>query len=92
VQVQARERERSDTDNHAHELSRINLQVCSTCGSFVVITYTKTKTGKLVRAEIELDLKIRSSRVYQLHQAVGHVKGISKESYDAAMIREETCW
>jgi hypothetical protein len=90
--VQAKERGRSDTVNHVHELSRINLQVCSNCGSFVVITYTKTKTGKLVRAEIELDLKIRSSRVYQLHPAMGLVKGISKESYDAVRIREETCW
>jgi len=90
--VQVKQREQSDTINHAHELSRINLQVCNTCGSFFVTTYTKTKTGRLVRAEIELDLKIRSSQVYRLHPPMGHVKGISKESYYAVRIREETCW
>jgi len=90
--VQGKEREQSDIVNHIHELSRINLQVCTNCGSFIVTTYTKTKTGRLVRTEIELDLKIRSSRVYQLHRAMEHVKGISKESYDAVRIREETCW
>jgi hypothetical protein len=90
--VQVKEREGTDPINHVHELSRINLQVCNTCGNFIVTKYTKTKTGRLVREEIELDLKIKSSRVYQLQTAMGQVKGLSKESHDAARIIEETSW
>ena len=49
-------------NNHIHRLVRVNLQTCSDCGRFFVTTYTRTKNGELVLTELELDLKVKSSR------------------------------
>ncbi|TMI57406.1 hypothetical protein E6H18_04920 [Candidatus Bathyarchaeota archaeon] len=82
----------SSDEKHSHQLSRANLQVCNTCGSFFVTRYKETEKGELVLEELELEVKVTSSRIGQFSSTVRQVNGAPKESSDIDKTREETCW
>lgn len=88
----AKETSIHEHDTSIHHLVRVNLQACSACGRFFITTFARTKKGELVLREIELDLKVRSSRIrpYDSSERQG---GISPaETADRANSRQETCW
>ena len=88
----AKETSPRESDKHIHSLVRVNLQACSECGSFLITTYERTESGDLVLRELELDLKVKSSRVrpYPLHG--DQVCATALESAAKTKVREETCW
>ena len=90
--MQVQQTETSETDKHSHEQTRVNLQVCSNCGRFIATTYEETDTGELVIKELELDVKIVSSRISQLRSTVSQTYSSPKQSSDKVMTKEETCW
>jgi hypothetical protein len=79
----------SSNEKHSHQLSRANLPVCNSCGSFFVTKYEETENGELV---LELELKVKSSRIGQFRSVMMQVNDTPKESSDGGKTREETCW
>jgi hypothetical protein len=92
--VLVKQTEASEAYKHAHQLARTNLQVCSTCGRFIVTTYRETTNGQLVIEELELDVKIRSSRIGRLRTATP--ENLSRPELfppsEVVMRAEDTCW
>ena len=88
----AKETSVHENETANHNLVRVNLQTCSACGRFFVITYTRTKKGELVLTEVELDLKVKSSRIRRYHTVEGQVGVSPDEVADRAESIEETCW
>ena len=88
----AKETSLRENDNHIHSLVRVNLQACSECGCFLVTTYERSENGGLVLEELELDLKIKSSRVRPHQPAGDQVGATARESAAQDKAREETCW
>jgi len=85
-QVQVKEEEASEANKHLHKLTRVNLHACSTCGRLIATTYRETKIGELEIEELELDVKIVSSRTSRLRTSM------PRKSSDAVMTVEDTCW
>jgi hypothetical protein len=57
-----------------------------------VTRYRETEKGELVLEELELEVKIKSSRIGQFRSAMTQVNRTQEESSDAVKTREETCW
>jgi hypothetical protein len=89
--VLAKKASPNEDDNHIHNLVRVNLQACSECGHFVVTTYERTESGDLVLKELELDLKVKSSRI-RPYPSADDQRVPATESVDRKKILEETCW
>lgn len=53
--------------------------------------YKETDKGELILEELELEVKVKSSRIGQFPSAVRQVNGAPKESA-VDKTREETCW
>ena len=77
---------------HSHKLTRMNLHTCGTCGRFIATTYRETKTGELLIEELELELKVTSSRSSQIHLTTPRKYTYLKQPHDAVMTVEDTCW
>ena len=88
----AKETSPRENANHIHSLVRVNLQACSECGRFLVTTYGRSENGDLVLKELELDLKVKSSRVRPYQPAGDHVGAKEGEPAAQTRAREETCW
>jgi hypothetical protein len=82
----------SSNEEHLHQLSRANLQMCKKCGGFFVTRYRETEKGELILEELDLEVKIKSSRIGQFRSTMTQVNGTPRESSDAVKTREETCW
>ena len=54
--------------------------------------YKETEKGELVLEELELEVKVKSSRIGQFPSVVRQVNGAPKESSSVDKSREETCW
>jgi len=90
--VLAKETITPQNDKHTHSLVRVNLQTCSECGRFLVTTYTLSENGDLVLKELELEMKVKSSRI-RPYQPEGEDLGARvQESAGQSEIREDTCW
>jgi len=89
--VQVKE-EPLEANKHSHKLTRVNLHACSDCGRLVATTYRETKTGELVIEELELDVKIASSRIIRLHPATPRKYAHPEQPSNAIMTVEDTCW
>jgi hypothetical protein len=57
-----------------------------------VTRYKETEKGELVLEELELELKIKSSRIGQFRSPMTRTNATPKESSEAVKAREETCW
>ncbi len=79
-------------NRHIHSLVRVNLQECGECGHFFITTYTRIENGDLVLEELELDLKIKSSRIRPSQPLEGQSRALPPESAEQVKAREETCW
>ena len=84
--------EASEANKHSHKLNRVNLHACSTCGRLIATTYRETEKGELLIEELELDLKIMSSRISVLRTATRRKYAHRNQSSDAVMTVEHTCW
>gem|GEM_PF-7126130 len=84
--------EASEASKHSHKLIRANLHTCSTCGRLIATTYRETEKGELLIEELELDLKIMSSRISELRTATPRKYTHRSQSSDTVMRVEDTCW
>ena len=88
----AKEASPRENEKHTHRVVRLNLQACSECGHFFVTSYVRTENGDLVVKELELDLKVKSSRIVPYPPA-GDVVGVTaQQPADRRKAIEETCW
>lgn len=90
--MQVKESEASESDKHSHKLTRVNLHACSTCGRLIATTYRETKIGELVIEEMELDVKIVSSRSSRLRIVTPRKYARPEQPSDAVLKVEDTCW
>ena len=90
--MQVKEEEASEANKHLHKLTRVNLHACSTCGRLIATTYRETKIGELEIEEVELDVKIVSSRTSRLRTATPRKYADHGQPSDAVMTVEDTCW
>ena len=81
-----------EANKHSHKLTRANLHTCSTCGRLIATTYRETEKGELLIEELELDLKIMSSRISELRTATPRKYAHRNKPSDAVMTVEHTCW
>jgi recombinational DNA repair protein (RecF pathway) len=89
--VQVKE-EGSEANKHLHKLTRVNLHECSTCGRLIATTYRETKSGETVIEELELDVKILSSRVSKLPLLIARKYDHAEQSSNKSTVLEDTCW
>ena len=90
--MQVKESEASESDKHSHKLTRVNLHACSTCGRLIATTYRETKIGELEIEELELDVKIMSSRISRLLTLKPRKYAYPEQPTDAVSTAEDTCW
>ncbi len=90
--MQVKEEEASESDKHSHKLTRVNLHACSTCGRLIATTYRETKIGELVIEELELDVRIMSSRISRLRTVTPRKYAHPEQPTDAVSTAEDTCW
>lgn len=84
--------EASEANKHSHKLTRATLHACSTCGRFIATTYRETKTGELVIEEVELDVKVGSSRISRLRTLTPRKYAHPEPPPDTVLTVEDTCW
>jgi hypothetical protein len=85
--VLAKETSPRENDKHIHSIVRVNLQACSECGCFLITTYVRTENGDLVLKELELDQKVKSSRIRPYQPAGDQVGARAPESADQTKAR-----
>ncbi len=90
-QVQVKE-EALDANKHSHKLTRASLHTCGICGRLIATTYRETEKGELLIEELELDLKIVSSRISELRTATPRKYAHRDQPSGAVMTVEDTCW
>jgi hypothetical protein len=84
--------EESEASKHFHKLTRVNLHECSTCGRLIATTYKETKSGELVIEELDLEVKILSSRISKLRTATTQKYVHAEQSPSKTLMLEDTCW
>lgn len=55
-------------EKHAHDLTRVNLQFCTICKRFFIISYEKSERGETVETGHELDVTITQTGVVMLQE------------------------
>lgn len=81
-----------EANKHLHKLTRASLHTCSTCGRLIATTYREMEKGELLIEELEMDLKIVSSRISELRTATHRKYAHKNQPSDAVMTVEDTCW
>ena len=79
-------------DKHAHDLTRVNLQFCTGCKRFFVISYEKSERGETVETGHELDVTITRTGVVTLQE--GETKRVDSNGNVKKRREwmEEGCW
>jgi hypothetical protein len=90
--VHVKQVEESDANNHSHKLARSNLQMCSTCRRVIATRQWETKEGELMIEELELDVKIVSSRINRIRTATSRNNPSKEQPSNVDMAGEDTCW
>jgi len=78
-------------DKHAHDLTRVNLQFCTICKRFFVISYEKSERGETIETGHELDVTITKTGVVTLQENEKHMDS-NGQMKTRRKSMEEGCW